>query len=197
MQQLVSLLESLDPSGGSFLIALLVDLVRLVFPLLVFVPVAVLLSRCKLIFAELLEIPSRRLQMYRRKDADYPNEELPPSLRLDGAENAVRSRLRLAPLDAGSAALPPDLDPETEREYPYYQRTRHLIGDLRAHPELAALQNAPREETPSDAFSRSAWYGYDEWLQDLMTRSLLVGFHSKYKTQMKERGCENEKKRNR
>lgn len=83
----------------------------------------------------------------------FPGDELHPLLRPDPDEETVPLRLRTDP--AGTILEGKRLpDAEEEKLYPYYRRTGQIICN-------AAVR------TP-EQISSGSWYGYGEWLQDLI-----------------------------
>jgi hypothetical protein len=96
-------------------------------------------------------------RMVKAQKTAYPNEELPPVLRQgeDGPQDWEEGHIQwqLSP-ESRIRRENVVLDPEEEYPYPYYRRTKHLVGSVQNH-SLQSMRDG-------------SWYGFDEWVQDMI-----------------------------
>lgn len=99
-------------------------------------------------------------RMKKRQLACYPASEVHPLLRPEGGDAGVRRWQRVDEAgvqDCGPLSRLPDA--EEERAYPYYNRTGQIICNAKTRT--------------LEEVSTGRWYGYAEWLQDIISGKLI------------------------
>jgi hypothetical protein len=126
--------------------------------ILLVVAICVILLRVSYVSVKRIRSLSQDVErMVKAQKTAYPNEELPPVLRQgeEGSQDWEEGHIQWQ-LSPESRIRREDvvLDAEEEYPYPYYRRTKHLVGSVQNHSPQSMRDGS--------------WYGFDEWVQDMI-----------------------------
>jgi hypothetical protein len=126
--------------------------------ILLVVAICVILLRVSYVSVKRIRSLSQDVErMVKAQKTAYPNEELPPVLRQgeEGSQDWEEGHISWQ-LSPESRIRREDvvLDAEEEYPYPYYRRTKHLVGSVQNHSPQSMRDGS--------------WYGFDEWVQDMI-----------------------------
>jgi hypothetical protein len=126
--------------------------------ILLVVAICVILLRVSYVSVKRIRSLSQDVErMVKAQKTSYPNEELPPVLRQgeEGSQDWEEGHIQWQ-LSPESRIRREDvvLDAEEEYPYPYYRRTKHLVGSVQNHSPQSVRDGS--------------WYGFDEWVQDMI-----------------------------